>query len=367
MKKMKGKPPDFIIFFTTLVLVGLGLVMVFSSSAYTSGELRGDGYYFLKRQAFWAFLGMFAMVFFANFDYWKLKKYARLALIINFVLLGLVFVPGIGVELSGAARWIGIGGYTVQPSEFTKLALILFTAAFLSQKNIDVRNLWKGVLPPLVFMGASFLLILSQPDLGTGVAVAATVVVILFAAGMQGKHIFLLGAAGLPLLGYLALAEEYRRRRFLAFLNPWEDRLDTGYHIIQSLYALGPGRLFGVGLGRSRQKFFYLPEPHSDFIFAMIGEELGFIGGVTVILLFFLLIWRGFKLALMAPDMFGSLLAAGIISMIAIQVVINIGVVTGSLPVTGINLPLISAGGSSLFFTLSSIGVLLNISRYSQY
>lgn len=367
MKKMNGKPPDFIIFFTTLVLMGLGLVMIFSSSAYTSIELRGDGYYFLKRQAFWAVLGLISMIFFANFDYWKLKKFARLALIINFVLLGLVFIPGVGVELSGAARWIGIGGYTVQPSEFTKLALILFTAAFLSQRNIEVRNFWTGVLPPLIFMGASFLMILKQPDLGTAVAIAGTVVVILFAAGMDWKHIFLLGVTGLPLLGYLALAEDYRRRRFLAFLDPWQDRLDTGYHIIQSLYALGPGRLFGVGLGRSRQKFFYLPEPHSDFIFAMIGEELGFIGGVTVILLFFLLIWRGFKLALMAPDMFGSLLAAGIISMIAIQVVINIGVVTGSLPVTGINLPLISAGGSSLFFTLSSIGVLLNISKYSQY
>lgn len=367
MKKMKGKPPDFIIFFITLVLVGLGLVMVFSSSAYTAGELRGDGYYFLKRQAFWAFLGMIAMVFLANYDYWKLKKFVKPALIINFVMLLLVYVPGVGVELSGASRWIGIGGYTVQPSEFTKLALILFSAAFLSRKNVNIKNIWVGLAPPLAIMGASFLLILKQPDLGTAIAIAGTVIVILFVAGMEGKHLFLLGAVGVPALGYLALAEEYRRRRFLAFLNPWEDRLDTGYHIIQSLYALGPGRLFGVGLGRSRQKFFYLPEPHSDFIFAMIGEELGFIGGVTVILLFFLLIWRGFKLALMAPDMFGSLLAAGIVSMISIQVVINIGVVTGSIPVTGINLPFISAGGSSLFFTLSTIGVLLNISKYSQY
>ncbi|UNC92875.1 stage V sporulation protein E [Candidatus Contubernalis alkaliaceticus] len=367
MKKMKGKPPDFIIFFITLVLVGLGLVMVFSASAYTAGELRGDGYFFLKRQAYWAFFGLIAMVFLANYDYRKLKKYTKLALIINFVLLALVYVPGIGVKLSGASRWIGIMGYTIQPSEFTKLALILFAAAFLSRENVNVKKFWIGVVPLLAVMGASFLLILKQPDLGTAIAIAGTVMVILFVAGMEGKHFFLLGITGLPLLGYLALAEEYRRRRFLAFLDPWEDPLDTGYHIIQSLYALGPGRLFGVGLGRSRQKFFYLPEPHSDFVFAMIGEELGFIGGVTVIFLFFLLIWRGFKLALMAPDMFGSLLASGIVSMIAIQVVINIGVVTGSIPVTGINLPFISAGGSSLFFMLSSIGVLLNISKYSQY
>ncbi|PKM79842.1 MAG: putative lipid II flippase FtsW [Firmicutes bacterium HGW-Firmicutes-13] len=366
MKKVKGKPPDFIIFFTTVILLGIGLVMVFSSSAYTSGVLRDDSFYFLRRQAFWSFLGIIGMIFLANYDYWKIKKYIKLLLLLNFILLGLTYTP-LGIEINGARRWIGVGGMTIQPSEFTKVVLILFTAAFLSRRKINIGNIWAGIMPPLAVMGISFLLILKQPDLGTAVAIAGTVMVILFVAGMEWKHIFVLGAAGLPLLGYLMLSEDYRRRRFFSFLDPWADKLDTGYHIIQSLYALGPGRIFGIGLGRSRQRLFYLPEPHSDFIFAIIGEELGFIGAVTVILLFFLLIWRGFKLALMAPDTFGSLLAVGIISAIALQVVINIGVVTGSIPVTGINLPLISAGGSSLFFTLCSIGVLLNISKYVHY
>lgn len=367
MKKNKGKPPDFIIFFVALILLGIGLVMVFSSSFYTSTELRGDSYYFLKRQVFWAVLGLIGMIFLANYDYWKLKKYVKFLLLINFVLLLLVYVPGVGIEINAAKRWIGVGSLSVQPAEFTKVVLILFTAAFLSKNRIDINNFWSGVAPPLGIMGICFLLILKQPDLGTAVAIAGTVLVILFAAGMQGKHIFALAVTGLPALGYLMLSEEYRRKRFFSFLNPWEDSLDTGYHIIQSLYALGPGRLLGVGLGRSRQKFFYLPEPHSDFIFALIGEELGFVGAATVLILFFLLIWRGFKVALMAPDKFGSLLAVGLISMISLQVLINVGVVTGSIPVTGINLPFISAGGTSLFFTLCSVGILLNISKHAQY
>ncbi len=367
MRKTKGKPPDFIIFFTAIILLGIGIVMVFSSSFYTATEIQGDSYYFLKRQVFWAFLGLLGMIFLANYDYWKIKKYIKFLLLINFILLLLVYVPGVGIEINAARRWIGFGGMTIQPSEFTKIVLVIFTAAFLSKKNSELKNFWIGVFPPLVIMGVCFLLILKQPDLGTAVAIAGTVLIILFTAGIEWKHIFALVIPSVPAIGYLMLSEEYRRRRFFSFLDPWADRMDTGYHIIQSLYALGPGRLFGVGLGRSRQKFFYLPEPHSDFIFALIGEELGFIGAVTVILLFFLLIWRGFKLALMAPDVFGSLLAVGIVSMIALQVIINIGVVTGSIPVTGINLPFISAGGSSLFFSLSSIGILLNISKYVQY
>lgn len=367
MKKNKDKSPDFIISLVALILLGIGLVMVFSSSFYTSAELRGDSYYFLKRQVFWAILGLVGMVFLANYDYWKLKKYTKFFLLINFVLLLLVYVPGVGIEINAAKRWIGIGGFSLQPAEFTKVVLVLFTASFLSKNKIDIKNFWSGVLPPLIIMGISFGLILRQPDLGTAVAIAGTVLVILFVAGMKKRHIFALATAGIPALGYLMLSEEYRRKRFFSFLNPWEDSLDTGYHIIQSLYALGPGRLFGVGLGRSRQKLFYLPEPHSDFIFALIGEELGFVGGASVLLLFFLLIWRGFKVALGAPDTFGSLLAAGLVSMIALQVLINVAVVTGSVPVTGINLPFISAGGTSLFFTLCSVGVLLNISRYSRH
>lgn len=227
-----------------------------------------------------------------------------------------------------------------------------------------MENFWNSSFVPLAMLGATFLLILGQPDLGTALALAAVVGIIVFAAGMPLKQMMSLICVSFPVFLYFALSEEYRMRRIFSFLDPWADPLDTGYHIIQSLYALGPGGLFGVGLGRSRQKLYYLPEPQNDFIFAIIGEELGFLGAVTIMLLFFILFWRGFKTSLMAPDAFGSLLAAGITSMVAVQALINIGVVTGSIPITGINLPFISAGGSSLFFMMSGMGILMNISRY---
>lgn len=227
-----------------------------------------------------------------------------------------------------------------------------------------MENFWNSSFVPLAMLGATFLLILGQPDLGTALALAAVVGIIVFAAGMPFKQMMSLICVSFPVFLYFALSEEYRMRRIFSFLDPWADPLDTGYHIIQSLYALGPGGLFGVGLGRSRQKLYYLPEPQNDFIFAIIGEELGFLGAVTIMLLFFILFWRGFKTSLMAPDAFGSLLAAGVTSMVAVQALINIGVVTGSIPITGINLPFISAGGSSLFFMMTGMGILMNISRY---
>lgn len=358
------KQPDFTIFFTVLILAGFGLVMVFSASYIPSLESRGDAFFFLRRQAFWIILGLLGMIFTAGINYWKWRKLAPLLLILNFLLLLMVFIPGIGIEVGEARRWIGVGGFQIQPAEFTKLAIIVFSAAFLSKKSIRMDNFWNSSFIPLAVMGLSFLLIVEQPDLGTGLVIAAVVVVIIFAAGIPYKQLFYLAIPGLPAVLYLALSEGYRMKRILSFLDPWADPLDTGYHIIQSLYALGPGGLFGVGLGRSRQKLYYLPEPQNDFIFAIIGEELGFLGAVTIMLLFFILFWRGFKTSLMAPDTFGSLLAAGLTGMVTIQALINIGVVTGSIPITGINLPFISAGGSSLFFTMCAMGILLNISRY---
>lgn len=360
----KGKAPDFVILFVTTVLLAIGLVMVFSASAIVALENRPDIYFHLRRQAIWAVLGLGGMFFFSNYDYWKLKRWTNAILLVNLLLLLAIFIPGIGLKLHGARRWIAVGGFTGQPSDLTKVAMVLFAAAFLSRREVNIRSFKSGALPVLAVMGVFFVLIMAQPDLGTAVAIAGTTMVILFVAGMPFLQIFGICAAGSPLLIYLMMSKPYRLRRLLSFLDPWADPLDTGYHIIQSLYALGPGGLFGVGLGRSRQKFFYLPEPHSDFIFAIIGEELGFIGAVTVLLLFFLLFWRGFKIAVTAPDMYSSLLASGLTAMIALQVIINVGVVTGSVPVTGINLPLISSGGSSLFFTLCSIGILLNISKY---
>lgn len=360
------KQPDFTIFFTVLILAGFGLVMVFSASYIPSLESRGDAFFFLRRQAFWIALGFLGMTFTASINYWKWRKLAPMLLILNFLLLLMVYIPGVGIEVNEARRWIGLGGFQIQPAEFTKLALIIFAATFLSKKSIRMDNFWNSSFIPLVVMGLSFLLILEQPDLGTALAIAAVVGVIIFAAGIPFKQLFYLIITSCPVIFYLALSEDYRMRRIFSFLDPWADPLETGYHIIQSLYALGPGGVFGVGLGRSRQKLYYLPEPQNDFIFAIIGEELGFLGAVTIMLLFFILFWRGFKTSLMAPDTFGSLLAAGVTAMVTMQALINIGVVTGSIPVTGINLPFISAGGSSLFFAMCSMGILMNISRYTR-
>ncbi len=365
-KHEEKKSPDFSIFFTVLILTGFGLVMVFSASYITSLESRGDAFFFLRRQAFWLILGLVGMLAASSFDYWKWRKLLPLLLLLNFVLLLLIFVPGVGIEVNQARRWIGLGAFNVQPAEFSKLVMIIFSAAFLSKKNLDMQNFWHSSFVPLAFMGASFLLILLQPDLGTALALALVTLTIIFSAGIPWKHLTALMAAGVPFVFYLMLSEPYRIRRIFSFLDPWADPLHSGYHIIQSLYALGPGGLFGVGLGRSRQKLYYLPEPQNDFIFAIIGEELGFLGAVTIMLLFFILIWRGFKTSLLAPDNFGSLLAVGITTMVAVQVLINVGVVTGSIPITGINLPFISAGGSSLFFTMVAMGILMNISRHSR-
>lgn len=363
-RNVNKKEPDFVILFTTMTLLAIGIVMVFSASAIISDQSRADMYFYLRRQTFWALLGFTGLIFFSNYDYWKLKRWTNILLLSNLLLLLAVFIPGVGVEINSARRWIGVGGFYGQPSDLTKVAMILFASAFLSRKDVRIQKFFEGTFPVLLVMGIFFALILAQPDLGTAVAIAGTVMVIIFVTGIPVQQIAVLALTCLPLLGYLMASKPYRLRRLLSFRDPWADPLNTGYQIIQSLYALGPGNLFGVGLGRSRQKLYYLPEPQNDFIFAIIGEELGFIGAASVLLLFFLLLWRGFKIAMMSPDLFGSLMATGITAMIGIQALINIGVVTGSIPVTGINLPLISAGGSSLFFTMCSIGVLLNISKY---
>ncbi len=366
IREEKKRDPDFTIFLVTLILLGIGLVMVFSASYVIAEESRGDPYYFLRRQIFWALLGITGMLFFSRFDHRYLKRLSPAMVIISFVMLAAIYIPGVGVEINEAKRWIGIGDFlTFQPSEFTKLALIIFTAAYLSSKSIRMENFWSSSFIPLAVTGLSFLFILGQPDLGTGLIILMGIIMIIFLAGMPFKQIAILAGLSVPAVFYLIFSASYRLKRLTSFLDPWADPLKSGYHIIQSLYALGPGGIFGVGLGRSRQKLYYLPEPHNDFIFAIIGEELGFVGAIAIILLFFILVWRGMKVALTATDLFGSLLAAGITFMIGAQALINIGVVTGSLPVTGLNLPLISAGGSSLFFNLCSIGILLNISRHT--
>jgi cell division protein FtsW len=247
-----------------------------------------------------------------------------------------------------------------------KLAMILFLSKWLSEKQQTITLFTKGLLPPLGLVGLAFGLIMLQPDLGSGAVMVGASLILIFAAGARISHLSLLASSGLVGLIGLVIAEPYRMKRITGFLDPWADPLGTGYQIIQSLYAIGPGGLVGLGLGMSRQKFSYLPEPQTDFIFSIVSEELGFIGGAALILLFMILVWRGIRTAISAPDTFGSLLAVGITGIIGVQVLINIGVVIGAMPVTGITLPLISYGGSSLTLLLTALGILLNISRYSR-
>jgi len=361
---LKPKSPDFILFFAVIALLGLGVIMVYSASAVSAQVNFADSYYFLKRQLLWTFLGICAMLFTLSVDYHVWRNLAKPILLVTIILLILVLVPGLGRVVNGARRWLGFGSVYLQPSEFAKLGMVLFCAASLSLRQDKITRFRAGLLPHLLILCLVFGLILKEPDLGTALAIAGTVFIMLFTAGAKISHLVALGMVGVAGIVAAIIAEPYRLRRLLAFSNPWADPLDAGYHIIQSLYALGSGGLFGVGLGRSREKFLYLPEPHTDFIFAILGEELGFIGTATVLLLFFLFAWRGLKVALAAPDIYGSLLAAGLTSMIVLQALMNIAVVTASMPVTGIPLPFISFGGSALILTLSGVGILLNISRY---
>lgn len=362
----RRRPPDFLLFCTVMALLALGLVMVFSASEVSAYyRFDGDIFYFFKKQLLWALLGIGVMFLLMNYDFWKLRKLVWIALGGSFALLVLVLIPGIGKTVNGAQRWINLGLFAFQPSEIIKLSLVLYVAYLTSIQRSYIRTFTKGLLPHLVVLGLACMLILAQPDLGTAMAAAGTVYIMLFAAGAKGKHLVNLGLAGVTAVGVAIALEPYRLSRFLAFLDPFKDPKGTGYHIIQSLYAIGSGGFFGRGLGNGLQKHNYLPEQHTDFIYAVINEELGFLGGSLVILLFILFIWRGLRVAITNPDPFGSMLAVGLTSMVALQAVVNIGVVTGSLPITGITLPFISFGGTSLVFTMAGVGMLLNISRYS--
>ncbi len=325
----KKTTPDIILMILTFLLLAIGLIMVYSASAIWAEYKFDDSFFFAKRQMLFAGVGIAAMFFIMNIEYWTWKTWAKLLLIICFVLLVLVLIPGIGNVRNGSRSWIGIGAFSVQPSEFMKLAMIAFLAKYLSVRQKYITSFKKGLAPSLGLVFLAFGMIMLQPDLGTGTVMVGTCIVMIFIAGARISHFVFLGLIGVAGFVALVLSAPYRIKRITSFLDPWEDPLGSGFQIIQSLYAIGPGGLFGLGLGQSRQKFFYLPEPQTDFIFAILAEELGFIGGSLILLLFSLLLWRGIRIALGAPDLFGSFLAVGIIAMIAIQVMINIGVVTG--------------------------------------
>ncbi len=345
-----------------LTLLGFGIVMVFSASSVEAAVVNHNAYYYLERQMIWAGLGLFLMFALSRIDYHILLRYAEPIAWGTFGLLVLVLVPHIGKDINGARRWLGFGSLLFQPSEMAKFSLVLLFAKRLATER-RITNFAHGILVPLAILGVFAGLIIYEPDLGTALALSGTVMAMLFTAGASGVQLGAVLLSLVPAVGVLIAMAPYRMRRFLAFLDPKQDPLGSGYHIIQSLYALGSGGLFGVGLGQGALKYFYLPEQHTDFIFAIIGEELGLLGAAAVIALFFVVTVRGLRVAMLAPDRFGALLATGLTAMIAVQALLNIAVVTASMPITGVPLPLISYGGSSLLFALAGIGVLLNVSR----
>lgn len=358
--------PDYFLLMIIFILLGIGIVMVYSSSNVWAEYKYADQFFFVKRQFFFASLGVISMVVIMFIPYVLWKKYAKPLLFLCFVLLLIVLIPGIGIVRGGAQSWIGVGVFSIQPSEFMKLGLIIFLAAFLSTYQKYIRSFRKVFLPAVILVFTAFSIIMLQPDLGTGVVLVLTCMLMIFIAGGNIGYFIWIGMIGVIGFVLLIISAPYRMSRITSFMNPWEDPLGDGFQIIQSLYAIGPGGLMGVGLGNSLQKYFYLPEPQTDFIFAILGEELGFIGGTIVIGIFILLLWRGINIALAAPDQFGRYTAFGIIGMLTIQVMINVSVVIGLIPVTGITLPFLSYGGSSLMLTLCSIGIVLNISMHSK-
>lgn len=362
----KAKQIDWILFSVILVILSLGMLMVYSASSIWAEYKFSDSFYFVKRQLLFAGVGVVLMLFIANIPYYKWLQYRKIILVACIVLLIAVLIPGIGLVRGGARSWIGVGAFSIQPAEFIKLAMILYLSGFLVKHQGKLQDFKKGFLPPLLIIFLLFGLIMLQPDLGTGMVFVLTCFLLLFIAGARIKHFVLLGLTGLAGFVLLIASAPYRINRITAFLDPWQDPLGNGFQIIQSLYAIGPGGLLGVGFSNSLQKYFYLPEPHNDFIFAIVAEELGFMGSTIVLALFFLFVWRGMLTAIYAPDLSAKLLAIGIVGMLTIQIMINISVVIGLIPVTGITLPFFSYGGSSLTITLSSVGILLNISKYRQ-
>jgi len=358
---------DPVIMGVTLILLVFGVVMVHSASSVLSVTKFNDAFYYTKRQLLFGGLGLVLMFLMANFDYHRLRPWAPRIAALSFLFLVVVLIPGVGQSRGGSQAWLGIGSFGIQPSEFAKLGLILFLAHYLADARDRMDSFWKGFVPPLGMALLAVALIMLEPDLGQSVVIMGTTVILMFAAGARYSHLAWLFGTGAVAFSVLVATAGYRVARITAFLDPWKYPLEHGYQIIQSLYALGSGGLLGMGLGNSRQKFLYLPEPQTDFIFSIIGEELGLLGVTCLLLLFAVLVWRGFRTAIFASDRFGSLLAVGISGMIAVQVLINIGVVSGSIPTTGITLPFISYGGSSLTLMLTGVGILLNISRQSSY
>ncbi|MGB8520001.1 MAG: putative lipid II flippase FtsW, partial [Candidatus Tumulicola sp.] len=356
--------PDAVLFAVVATLVGIGLVMVFSASSATAYAEHGDIAYYLKRQLIWLLVGSIAAFAVYRMDLARLKRAAPYLLVAALAGLLLVFVPHVGVGVNGGRRWIGFSSLSLEPSEFAKLALVVYLAAILSNRGDRITSLTRGLFPLCVPVLLMAVLILKEPDMGTASLLVFVAFTMFFAAGARVFHLVAILAVTAPLAIVSVIASPYRRARVFAFLNPWKDPQNTGFHIVQSLLALGSGGFFGMGLGASRAKFFYLPEQYTDFIFSVLGEELGLVGAFAVVALFVAFAYRAVRIALAAPDRFGYFLAIGCGAMIAIQAFINIGVVTSSWPVTGVPLPFVSFGGSSLIVNLVAVALIANVGRH---
>lgn len=363
---MSKKKVDYLLFIAVITLILFGLIMIFSASSIWAEYKFNDSFKYVKQQGLFIIIGIILMHIVSKIDYkWYYKK-TNLILLICLFLLVLVLIPGIGSVRNGSRSWFGIGSFGIQPSEFAKLGLIIFTAKYLSQNNKFLKDIRKGVIPILLVLFLIFGLIMLQPDFGTGMIIVVSILAMLFIAGVNIKFFIGLGVLGVGgIVGLIAIAP-YRMDRIISFIDPWKDPLGTGFQIIQSLYAIGPGGLLGQGFLNSRQKQFYLPEPQTDFIFSIISEEFGVLGVIIVCGLFLLVLYRGIKIGLQTDDLFAKYLAFGMIFQIIVQTIMNLMVVIGLIPVTGVTLPFLSYGGSSLLISMISIGILLNISRYDK-
>ena len=337
--------------------------MIYSASSIWADYKFGDSFYYVKYQFLFLVIGLIVLYVVSKINYDYYYKYSNLLLIISFILLILVLIPGIGSIRNGSRSWFGIGSFGIQPSEAAKLCLIVFVSKYLSQSDDYIKNFFKGVLPALLIVLLFFFLIMLQPDLGTGMIILISIIAILFVAGLDLKYFFVGGIVGLIGVILLIIIAPYRLDRITSFINPWKDPLGTGFQIIQSLYAIGPSGILGTGYLNSVQKHFYLPEPQTDFIFSIIAEEFGVMGALIVVSLFFIILYRGITISFNCPDKFGKYLAFGLVFQLIFQAVLNLMVVVGLIPVTGVTLPFLSYGGSSLLISMASIGIILNISK----
>lgn len=366
LKKGEAGGVDLVFLILVLCLLGFGLIMVASASYVSALHKYGDSYYYITRQLLFAVFGVAAMLIVPRFNYNVLRRYALPILIIAVILLALVWVPGLGKEVNGARRWLNLGFTTFQPSEIGKLAVIIFLSSFIAANQKEMKNPKVGMVIPGAVLAGICLLVVIEPHFSGAILIFAVGVAMIFVGGVSLKWLFGIGGFGAVLLGIFAWLTPYARTRIETMMHPEADPTGAGFQTIQSLYAIGSGGLLGLGLGQSRQKYLYIPEPQNDYIFSIVCEELGFIGALMVIVLFVLLIWRGFVIAYHAKDKFGSMLVVGIISRVALQTILNIGVVTNAIPPTGISLPFFSYGGTALLILLFEMGIVLAVSRQSR-